>query len=93
VTAPAEEDIPLLTEVVEETTPAANEAAPANAPAPVEPSGGAPADPIGLEALAQQLEKEIVARLTPQLTRLTAQAVREALAAAVAPLPAEPPKE
>ena len=92
MTAPAEEDIPLLTEVVEETTPAANEAAPASAPAPVDPPGGAP-DPIGLEALAQQLEKEIVARLTPQLTRLTAQAVREALAAAVSPLPTEPPKE
>lgn len=85
MTASPEGDIPLLTEVVEDATPAANEAAQAVAPAPV--------DPVGLEALAQQLEKEIVARLTPQLTRLTAQAVREALAAAIAPPPAEPPKE
>ena len=85
MSAAEEQDLPILTEVVEEPAPAANEPAP--------PSAAATADPLGLEALAQQLEKEIIERLTPEITRVTAQAVREALAAAVKPPAGEAPKD
>ena len=92
MSAAEEHDLPVLTEVVEDAAGAANEpAAAAEEPAPV--SAPATVDPVGLEALAHELETQIIGRLTPEIARVTAQAVREALAAAIKPPAGDAPKD
>ena len=88
---PDEADIPLLTEVVEDK--AEPPAVPIESPAaPIEPSA-APIDPDAVEALARQLEQALLERLTPEIMRVTAHAVREALAATLNPAAGEPKKD
>jgi len=85
---PHEAEVPVLTQVVEDLA-----AAPAPPPAP------AAIDEAALEALALQLERELLERLGPEVDRVTARAldkvragltisvlamVREAVAASVA---------
>ena len=84
MSTPDDADIPLLTEVVEDKIdpPAA----------PIDPPA-APIDPDAVEALARQLEPALLERLTPEIMRGTAHAVREALAATLNPAAGEPKKD
>ena len=50
-------------------------------------------DAAALEALGRQIEQALIARLTPQLERLTAQAVREAVATTLAQALGEPKRD
>jgi hypothetical protein len=50
-------------------------------------------DSAALEALGRQLEQALVQRLAPELQRLTTQAVREAVAAALAQALGEPKRD
>jgi hypothetical protein len=93
VTAPApdEGDIPVLTEIVEDKID--RPAAPIESPlAPIDPPA-TPIDPDAVEALARQLEQALLERLTPEIMRVTAHAVREALAATLNPAAGEPKKD
>lgn len=96
--APDEGDIPVLTEIVEDkidppAAPIESPLAPIESPlAPIDPPA-APIDPEAVEALARQLEQALLERLTPEIMRVTAQAVRESLAATLNPAAGEPKKD
>ena len=91
---PADGDVPVLTQVVEDLPPVEAPAAP---PAPAAPAADVGQD--ALDALADQLERGLLERLGPEIDRATARAlngvraeltvsvmqiVRESVAAAVA---------
>jgi len=50
-------------------------------------------DAAALEALGRQLEQALLERLTPEIQRLTTQAVREAVAATLAQALGEPKRD
>jgi hypothetical protein len=72
-------DVPVLTQVVEELAPP---------PAATAPESGA-----ALEAMARAIEQAVLARLAPEIERVVAQTVREAVAASLAQALGEPRRE